>query len=147
MKKHNMVVMIIVIVFIIIVALNVFSEEMQDSEAMRDIISKKVIEICKEKGKVDCRGSCVDGFGQDCYFDAIQYKKEDLQIGISLPEATKDACFALRSYSLCSQCYNKFEVRKDGELKEVPCEEFYSVIKEKNNLCNNCVRVIYGGCC
>jgi len=148
MRKHFIALMIIGIVFSIILPLKVFSEETQDSKAMRDIISKEVNEICMEEPKFPCNGNCVDGFGEECYVNTRQYKKEDLQTDIhGLPEATRNTCFARHSYSQCVDCYNKFEVRKDGELKAVSCEEFYSVIKEKNKSCNDCIIVISAGCC
>ena len=148
MRKYFIALMIIGMVSSIILSLKVFSEETQDSKAMRDIISKEVNEICMKKAKFACAGNCVDGFGDECYVDTRQYRKEDLQADIhGLPEATRTACFARHSYRQCGDCFNKFEVRKDGELKAASCEEFYSVIKENNKSCNDCVIVISAGCC
>jgi hypothetical protein len=110
-------------------------------------IDKDIVDKCKEEARVGCDKMCADGFGQDCYFDSTRYNKAELKSGEVLPKETKAACFAIRSYSECGNCYKKFELRKGDEFKEVTCEEFYRVIKEKNKACNNCVDIIYAGCC
>ncbi len=148
MTRYCIALMMIGVVSGMILTLKVFPEETQESKWMRNIISQEVNERCKVEEKRVCGGNCLDGFGEECYVDTIQCKKEGLQTDLhKLPEATRNACFARHSYSQCGDCFNKFEVRKDGELKEVSCEEFYSAIKEQNKSCNNCVSVIFAGCC
>lgn len=110
-------------------------------------IDSDIVDKCKEEAKVMCDKMCVDGFGEDCYFDSTEYNKADLKSGFTLPEETKDACFAIRSYSACGNCYKKFDLRKNDEFKEVSCDEFYQTIKDKNKICNDCVDIIYAGCC
>lgn len=103
--------------------------------------------MCEEKGEIECHGDCVDGFGEDCYFDSTKYNKDELKTGFYFPEETKEACFAIHSLSICGKCYNKFELKKNGEFEEVSCEEFFQVIEDKNKSCNSCVDIIYSGCC
>ena len=110
-------------------------------------IDKDIADKCKEESRVTCDEMCVDGFGQDCYFDSTQYSKAKLKSDEVLPEETKAACFAIRSYSECGSCYKKFELKESGGFKEVSCEEFYQAIKKRNKNCNNCVDVLYAGCC
>ncbi|MCK5477042.1 MAG: hypothetical protein KAI55_03915 [Candidatus Aenigmarchaeota archaeon] len=112
-------------------------------------ISQVVIDICKEKENIECHGDCEDGLGTDCYFDSTKYNKDELVIGIPifLPEEIKGACFAMYSSSICGDCYNKFELKKDGEFKEISCEEFFQAIEEKNIECNDCLDMIQSGCC
>lgn len=110
-------------------------------------ISQSVKDICKEKGKIECHGNCVDGFNEYCYFDSTKYKKDELKSGFSFPEETKQACFAIHSLSVCGDCHNRFELKKDGEFKEVSCEEFFQAIEDKNKSCSNCIDEIWAGCC
>jgi len=112
-----------------------------------DTISDNVKEICKTKGKLECYGDCLDGFGADCYFDSTKSDKENLQSGLSFPEETKNACFGIHSNSVCGDCHNTFELRKNGVLEEVSCEELFQAIENKNNECDNCLDTIFSGCC
>ena len=110
-------------------------------------VSLNVKEICKEKGKLECLGDCLDGFGADCYFDSTKYKKDQLKTGFSFPSETKEACLCIHSFSRCGDCYNNFELKKDDQFKQVSCEEFFQAIENKNQFCNNCVTTIISGCC
>ena len=112
-------------------------------------ISQAVMDLCKEKGNIECQGDCADGFGAYCYFDSTKYNKDELvtDFPLFLPEETKEACFAIHSSSVCGDCYNRFELKKDGEFKEVSCEEFFQAIEEKNSECNDCLDIIQSGCC
>ena len=110
-------------------------------------VSSKVIELCKEKGSIECHGDCVDGFGEDCYFDSMVYDKDSFKTGHTIPEEVKEICFAIHSTSVCGQCLNRFEIRKDSKLTEVSCEEFFQAIEDKNQTCNGCVDIIQYGCC
>jgi hypothetical protein len=110
-------------------------------------IDVDIVDLCKEKGQVRCDRDCVDGFGEECYFDSVKYKKEELKSGFSLPEETKNACFAVHSHSICGNCYNTFELKKNDKFEQVSCEEFYQAIKEKNKSCNDCLDIVYAGCC
>ena len=110
-------------------------------------ISKNVIEICKEKGKLVCHGGCVDGFGEDCYFDSTKYNKDELKTGFSFPPETKEACLGIHSSSVCGNCHNTFELKKSEQFQQVSCEEFFQAIEDKNQSCNNCIDIIFSGCC
>ena len=110
-------------------------------------ISQSVIGICKEKGKLECRGDCLDGFGADCYFDSTKYNKDELKTGFSFPPETKDTCLGIHSSSVCGNCRNTFELKKDGQFQQVSCEEFFQAIEDKNQSCNNCIDIIFSGCC
>ena len=110
-------------------------------------ISQSVIEICKEKGKLECHGDCLDGFGADCYFDSTKYNKDELKTGFSFPPETKDTCLGIHSSSVCGNCHNTFELKKDGQFQQVSCEEFFQAIEDKNQSCNNCIDIIFSGCC
>lgn len=147
-KKKIVMLMLTLMAAFLVLGSHSFSEDKQSfTRGLKDIISKDVSAICKDQGKIKCHGKCVDGWSQEGYFDATKYKKDQLKVNVSLAESTINACFALQSSSECEPCYNKFELRKDGKLKEVSCEEFFQVIKEKNKGCDSCVDVIYGGCC
>jgi len=109
-------------------------------------ISQSVKDICKEKGKTGCSSNCVDGFGESCYFDSKDELKSEPGEH-SFPEETKQACFAVHSLSVCGDCHNRFELKKDGEFKEVSCEEFFQAIENKNKSCSGCIDEIEAGCC
>ncbi len=110
-------------------------------------VSQHVKEICKEKGKIECHGDCVDGFGEDCYFDSIKYNKDELKTDIYFPPETKEACFAIHSSSVCENCHNTFELKEDGKFQQVSCEEFFQSIEDKNQSCSGCIDIIFSGCC
>lgn len=105
---------------------------------------KDIADKCRKQANTACDKELVDGFGQDCYFDSTLYNKEELKSGEVLPKETRDACFAIRSYG---NCYEKFELREGSDFREVSCEEFYRAITEKNKTRDNCVDIIYAGCC
>lgn len=112
--------------------------------------SQNVIDLCNEDRNnwKNCKpdSSCMDGFNSNCYFDSSLYKKDSLKAGMDFHEETRKACFAIHSTSAC-QCGNKFELKENGEFREVSCEEFFQAIKDKNNTCNKCVDKIWAGCC
>ncbi len=109
--------------------------------------SQEIIELCKMENKVTCDSGCVDGFGEDCYFDSSKYNPDDLKTDFTLPEETKKACFAIKSYSECGNCYKKFELKINDKFEEVSCEEFFSKIEAENKSCNGCINIKYAGCC
>jgi hypothetical protein len=113
----------------------------------RRIISSEVKEICKTRGKLECNGNCVDGFGEDCYFDTTVYNKQDIETGISFSEEAKSKCFGVHSSSVCGDCHNVFELKEDDNFKEVTCEDFFQATEDKNNECNDCIDVVFAGCC
>jgi hypothetical protein len=112
--------------------------------------SQSVTDLCGQEEDIykNCSpdNKCMDGFNSHCYFDSSLYNKNSLKTGMGFPEETKKACFAIHSTSAC-QCTNKFELKKNGELKEVNCEDFFQAIEDKNNSCNNCIDEIWAGCC
>ena len=110
-------------------------------------VSSRINDLCKEKGKIECYADCVDGFGDDCYFDSSLYNKEDLGTGHFIPEEVKEICLAIHSSSVCNQCHNTFELREGDKLVEISCEEFFQKIEDKNQTCNGCVDIIQYGCC
>jgi hypothetical protein len=111
-------------------------------------VSQNITGICKKQAQFTCGGECMDGFGEDCFFDSTQYNEADLNQGLhSLPNATRAACFGLHSYAHCGNCFNNFELRKNGTLTEVSCEEFYQAVEDKNRSCSSCVKTVTAGCC
>jgi hypothetical protein len=112
--------------------------------------SQSVISLCQDERDnwKDCKPDdrCMDGFNADCYFDSTLYRKESLETGINFPKETKEACFAIHSTSAC-QCTNNFQLRKNGELTKLNCEEFYQAIEDKNKSCDGCINTISAGCC
>lgn len=132
-------------IIVIIVVFTAVSN--QKKSPVRNIISGNVKEVCKIKDKIECQGNCLDGFSADCYFDSTKYNKENLQSGFSLSKETKNVCFGIHSSSVCGDCHNTFELRKNGVLGEVSCEEFFQAIENKNSECDNCVDTIFSGCC
>ena len=137
MPRKNQIILGLIIFFVIISIIGYLTLNKQKKLPVSDNISDSVKEICKTKSKLECHGDCLDGFGADCYFDSTEYDKESLQSGFSFPEETKKACFAIHSNRVCGDCFNKFELRKNGVLEEVSCEEFFQAIENRNNECNN----------
>lgn len=133
-----LVLLIIVISFIIFITLNL--------KITRDY-PQNIIDLCEKEASIKCEGDCVDGFGEDCYFDSTEYNKDELETGFSFPDKTKKTCLALRSYSVCGECYNKFELKREIGLREVSCEEFFQVIEDRNASCSGCIDIVYSGCC
>lgn len=109
--------------------------------------SQEVIDLCEKEKNLECDPDCEDGFGEIGYFDSRKYTKEELQSGFSLSEKAREASFAIRVYSACGECYNRFELKVNEEFREVSCEEFYRKIEEMNEACNDCVDKISVGCC
>ncbi|MBN2014057.1 MAG: hypothetical protein JW778_02655 [Candidatus Altiarchaeota archaeon] len=119
-----------------------------DSSIDSDLtISQDVIDLCEVEGKIVCHGDCVDGFGSDCFFDSTEYSRDELSTGISFPEETLEACFAVHSFSVCGSCHNFFELRENDGFVRVSCGEFFQTIKNKNTSCNGCIDMIQSGCC
>ncbi len=143
MKKYYITLLLLGIIFNVVFPLKGFSEDTSGSQEMKKIMNQEVKEICSAITSQKCSGDCLDGCSSVCYFDAKQYKTEDINLlPCSESESAQKKCFALHFSSVCSKpCFNKFEVRKEGELKEVSCEEFYSLIKERNKSCDNCIGV------
>jgi hypothetical protein len=111
-------------------------------------VSQDIKEICKKQAQFTCVGDCVDGFGEDCFFDSTHYNEADLNQGLhSLPNETKAACIGLHSYAVCGGCHNTFELRKNGVLTNVSCQEFYTAIEDANRTCDGCVKTATAGCC
>ncbi|MBN2258789.1 MAG: hypothetical protein JW704_13390 [Anaerolineaceae bacterium] len=110
-------------------------------------LSPNVIEICKVEGKLECLGDCLDGFDATCFYDTTQYQPDKTLIPNYFSEETKNICFAIHSSSVCGACHNTFELRKDGVLKQVSCEEFYQAIEDMNAECGNCLDRLWSGCC
>ena len=116
-------------------------------EGEEEVISQKVIDICKEEKEIECDPNCVDGSNEYCYFDSGTYNKNEYEGDFSLSEEIKEVCFAIHSSSVCVSCINKFEIKESDKFEEVSCEQFFQVIENKNKSCNDCVDVIWAGCC
>ena len=111
-------------------------------------ISQSVRDICQIKGNIDCIGDCVDGFGQDCYFDSKKFNKDDLDItGMSLTEETKEACIGIHSVAACGSCLNRFEIRTGEGFEGVSCEVFFQTLEDINGTCGGCIDTVNVGCC
>ncbi|MDZ7798214.1 MAG: hypothetical protein U5L76_01200 [Patescibacteria group bacterium] len=110
-------------------------------------VSRNVLEICKEKSKIECHGNCMDGFAEIGYFDSRKYSKQDF---LDTPEELyktygekREMILASHYQSSCDPCGNKFELNKNGVFQEVSCEEFFETIENINKSCNGCVNTIY----
>ncbi|MEM4181880.1 MAG: hypothetical protein QXX68_01870 [Candidatus Pacearchaeota archaeon] len=145
--KNKITILIITLLLIVVIGgLYIFSFNSKKS-VWSQSISQSVKDICKEKDKIEYFGNCFDGFSEHCYFDSIKYKKNELISGFSFPKETKQACLGIHSASICGKYQNKFELKKDGEFKEVSCEEFLQTIEDKNKSCGGCIDEILAGCC
>lgn len=109
--------------------------------------SQKIIDLCEKERNLGCDPDCVDGFLEEGYFDSRKYSKEDLSSGWTLSERAREACFAIHASSVCGKCFSRFQLKVDGEFKEVSCEEFFQTIEDENQSCNDCVEKIWSGCC
>lgn len=114
--KNKITTRVIILSIIVIGGLYIYFSTRKQLSTPKNI-SQSVKDICKEKGRIECIGNCVDGFNEYCYFDLMRYKKDELKSGFFFPEETRQKCFAIHSFSVCGECFNKFELKKDNEFK------------------------------
>jgi hypothetical protein len=111
-------------------------------------IAQSVKDTCAKEAAFTCVGDCVDGFGEECYFDSTQYNGDELNQGLhTLPEETKKSCMGLHSYAVCGSCFNRYELRKGDVLANASCEQFHQTIEDENRSCGGCVKTVAAGCC
>lgn len=113
----------------------------KNPQSQADLSAKSISGICADQERTTCIKDCKDGFGETCYYDSGIHKREDLASGFLLPEVTKKACFAVNSFSVCGECYNRYELKDEP----VDCETFYKAIESKNEDCGDCLDTISTG--
>lgn len=107
---------------------------------------KNVISLCESQSNIECFGDCLDGESMTAYYDKTN-KKFDKITNFELTKEQEEASLAVHSSSICNKCYNRFELKENGNFKKATCEEFFHTIQQKNKSCNGCIDVIHTECC
>ncbi|MDP3964709.1 MAG: hypothetical protein Q8Q20_03585 [bacterium] len=111
----------------------VYLDKIENGGTAEPQYSARVNELCRKENKVTCVSECVDGWRSECYYDSRKVTAEEA--------ANASSCFAYRYLSQCGSCDNDFSLRQHQVLQKTSCEEFYTAIDMKNEVCDDCLAV------